>query len=254
MEHCFWLTHPADPVPPNADRVYLGDEICPLTLEPAFLLGVNSLLARGIAVTVVTPLLRQQNLPGFAALLGGLCQPVEIAVNDIGGLLLLRHSSHTPVLGRLFSRQHTDPAIAGFCTPQSPRTVWHGDGITRLTHIQPPSALWRHWQTPWIFSDAALALYRQHSSQPPRIEIDAVTQGFPANAPNADVTVHLSETLAAVCACNKNCSRCPTAAVPAGQTRAGVPLYRRRASLFYCLADGAVPPYVNRIVRRTAAP
>lgn len=247
MEHCTWLHSHRDP-PGEGGRVYLGDEGCPRFLAgETFAAAANRLLGKGRAVTLVTPILTPRWVAPFERLLRAVTVPVEIVCNDAGALTLTGQTKHTAVVGRLLSRQCTDPAVAGFRKSVPDRAVAAWDGPALLRHQPPPDSLWERWQTPPVFSPGTLAAYRAAVGGPLRVEVDLPPQGLPDTGPDCAVTVHVSETLVAVRACG-DCETCPAEAVSMGKTRAGVEILRRRNTIFYRGQIPDIPVWCDRVV------
>jgi hypothetical protein len=103
---------------PSIDRIYVGDEFCPIRLP-----GLKELerfcrfaKEKKVGLTLLTPVLTDAGLNQYAELFGCLengCPDAEVVVNDIGVLLFLRerHPGFRFSMGRLFNKGFKDPRL-----------------------------------------------------------------------------------------------------------------------------------------------
>lgn len=249
IEICHWWREDA-PLPPTG-RLYIGHEGCGRIWTDTLPRQVTHLWSLERRFSVVVPFLTPDIEAVFPAFLGQLPPDTEVVVNDVGAFLLTVEAGFVPVLGRLLSRQHTDPAIASFQTPLASRMVQTSEGAALLTHTPPPESLWTQWQTPPIFSKDALATFQRFAPGASfRMEIDCPPHGLPAKGPATPVTLHCGEAIVSVLPCREtDCDGCSPALRQAGQTRTGTPLVRRRNLYGYPTeSPPSLPAYIDRIV------
>jgi hypothetical protein len=259
VERCLWLEPfgAADNLFTEAwDRVYIGDEGCGRFLSsPDFRARLRLLLASGVPVGIIAPVLTPDTEPLFKALLDELAEPLEVVVNDVGAYRMVGNSIHSRVLGRLLARQNTDPAIVQFLQPQAERQVLVEGEPALLRYAPPPDTLMRHFRTTPLFSDVAAAGPTARGDAPVRtaapaaatagataggdghartkVMLDFPPHGLPDTIPpQFSVLLSQDEVLVALLPC-KDCATCPQTETKIGETRARVPLYRRRTTCYY---------------------
>lgn len=249
IEICHWWR---EGVPlPATGRLYIGHEGCQRMLQGEIPRQAAHLSSLGRRFSVVVPFLTPTIEAAFPAFLGQLSPDAEVIVNDAGAFLLAAEAGFAPVLGRLLSRQHTDPAIATFQTPAPSRAVQTAEGPVLLTHSPPPMSLWTQWQTPPIFAEGMLAAFHRFvPGMPLRVEVDCPPHGLPEEGPGLPVTLHCGEAILSVLPCRPaDCEDCFPAPRQAGHTRTGTPLVRWRNLYGYRTElPPILPAYIDRIV------
>lgn len=249
VEICHWWREDT-PLPPTG-RLYIGHEGCGRILSEELIQRAAYLSSLGRRCSVVIPFLTPDIEAAFPVFLRQLPPEAEVIVNDAGAFLLAAEAGVVPVVGRLLSRQHTDPAIATFQTPTVSRVVHSQAGPALLTHTPPPTSLWTQWQTPPIFSEGVLDAFRRFAPGISlRVEIDCPPHGLPESGPSVPVTLHCGEAILSILPCRAaDCEGCSPALQQAGHTRTGMPLVRRRNLFGYRTEQPPVlPAYVDRIV------
>lgn len=249
VEICHWWREDT-PLPPTG-RLYIGHEGCGRLLQEELSRQAAYLSSLERRFSVVVPFLTPDIEATFPAFLRQLPLEAEVVVNDVGAFLLAAEAGFVPVLGRLLSRQHTDPAIASFQIPLASRVVQTPEGAALLTHTPPPESLWTQWQTPSIFSEGTLDAFRRLvPGMPLRMEIDHPPHGLPEKGPSTPVTLHCGEAILSVLPCHQSdCENCSPCLRQAGQTRTGMPLVRRRNLYGYRTEQPSIlPAYIDRVV------
>lgn len=249
IEICYWWREDS-PLPPNG-RLYIGHEGCRRMLPDVLLQQAMHLLSLGRRFSLVIPFLTPAIEADFPTFLRQLPPETEVVANDAGAFLLAVEAGFTPALGRLLSRQHTDPAIATFQTSTASRVVQTQNGPALLAHTPPPESLWTQWQTPPVFSAGTLEVFRRFvPGVPLRVEIDCPPHGLPEKGPMTPVTLHCGEAILSATPCHAaDCVACSPALRQAGYTRTGTQVLRRRNLYGYRTEQPeALPAYVDRIV------
>jgi hypothetical protein len=212
---------------------YIGDEVCGKFMLSGELLDALTMAAdKGDSPVFVAPFLTTETEEGFASLLDKLQCSVAVAVNDLGALSLVLESKHAPVIGRLLTRQNTDPAIFGFMTPQRDRAVYDRGMPALLKYAPPPEALMNHFRDISLFCGALFELFP--ALKPPvRVMLDKPPHGLPKSVPDEFMPVYRNDdVLVSVLPCS-DCESCPREEVFLGKTRAGVDLFRKRGVCYY---------------------
>ncbi|MDR1664043.1 MAG: hypothetical protein LBR83_03865 [Clostridiales bacterium] len=216
------------------EGLLVGEEACGLFLSSEiFISRVNALLKSGKKVGVITPYLTPEREDALAKMLESL-RPAEIVVNDVGALWLVRQSKHTPVIGRLLTRQQTDPVILSFYQPQPSRVVLRESECVRLEHAPPPASLTGRLTGSPVFSAASVFLSGYETMTvmmdwPPQGMMDKIPREF-------SVLWSIDEVLVAVLPC-QGCEACPERETYIGMTRARIPVYRKRNVCYFKPAE-----------------
>jgi len=261
MERCLWIspgeTATTDRVEKH-ERVFIGDEACGRFLSSADLLdAVNAHTHDGRRMGIIFPYLDPEREIDFVTMLGRLNRQTEIVVNDVGAFRLVKKSNHIPILGRLLTRQCTDPAIASFFGfPSDDRIAQDGAEIMRLKHKPPPPELSERFAGSPVFSKEAAALFLSGYSHM-TVMLDLLPHGMPREIPeNYSVMLNTDNILVSVMPC-RSCNSCPQKEVLLGTVRGKTKIYRKRNTIYYKRADVSnaedagnveTPKYVTRLI------
>ena len=155
-----------------------------------------------------------------------------MAVNDFGAFTLVRKSRHIPIIGRLLTGQNTDPSIWGFTQGQPERRVINQGIAAVLKHRPPAEQLMRHFRSLPIFcGDTAEKLAGRSSLL--TVIADLPPHGLPDSIPECfTIMANLDTILISMFPC-RDCQTCPQTETEIGETRAGVPIYRKRSTCYY---------------------
>ena len=240
-EHNIWLddeTEPgSDALNGAFDGILIGDEACGRSLSSATLLSrLDTIRRSGKKVGLITPYLTPDLERSFMQLLHELVHPTTIVVNDVGALRLVRNSIHIPVIGRLLMRQHSDPVIRSFYRSHPRRIVYHGTERAELEYERPSDSLNSLFTGSAVFSEKTAALLRAEDDVM-TVMMDMLPHGIPKRIPlHYRAMLHTGSVLVSVLPC-QSCEECPEHEVLLGSTRANVPIYRKRNTCYYKLAE-----------------
>jgi hypothetical protein len=269
MENATWLDwDDLDEVRLPPGRVYLGCETCegmlPDIQRMAACLG--AVVASGRQVSLVTPLVTDAGLDRITALLDAFAsaaRPLEVVCNDWGVLEAVRQYDYcTPVIGRLLSRQSTDPRWASISAgkeqKQFEKEVLHLDGtVAHLTYRPPSEALLRHLRRPAVMDRSVLDFLSTLGVN--RFEVSNPLQGLELDVPDGwHVSLHLPRVIVAVQRCpdagSASCgAACIRTARRVDDPAFPVPLYMSPCEVFYQNEDltGIMTDRgIDRIVRQ----
>jgi len=235
-------------------NAFLGSEGCGIFMESGSLSDdVKYLRKNGVSVGLIIPFLTPEREKNFKRLLAGLEKKTEVAVNDMGAFCLVEKSGHTPIIGRLLTKQQTDPAICRFYIRQPERKVLSDSAKAFLRHIPPSERLERYFRDIPVFSNAASEVFLQNRNCIAVI-LDMPAHGLPETVPKGfEIILHKSSVITAVLPCVK-CSDCPMEETYIGTTRSGVPIYRKRNICYYKPPDrfseteSEISDYINKIL------
>jgi len=233
------------------DGIFIGNEVCGEFLSPTglddFIDELNFYGAAGHNVGIIAPYLTPEREINFIALLKKLSRPTEIAANDVGAFRLIEKSGHIPVLGRLLTKQNTDPAIISFYQKQPDRIVYDVIEPVRLIHADPPKELTEHFKGSPVFSKEAANLFLGGREEI-TVMMDMPPHGIPDEIPERyRVMLNIDDILVSVLPC-RSCENCPKKEIFLGKTRADVAIYRKRNLCYYKLSDA---PVLNENSSRT---
>jgi len=241
MTQCFWV----DPseittkqLPANG-KIFVGDEGCGKFLsDEIFNDKFLTLIDNNNDIGLIAPFLTTKTELAFAALLAKINTPIDVIVNDFGALRLVQKSRHHAIIGRVMTRQSTDPAIFGF-TQDQPEIVVFVNGVSAvLKHKPPPESLMKHFRSSPVFSIPHLG--------ETQVMLDLPPHGLPETVPeNFTVMVNTKNVLIAMLPCD-DCVNCPQSETLIGKTRSDVPIYRKRNTCYYknkCLNEFELSGY-----------
>jgi hypothetical protein len=241
-------------LPDKFDRIFFGDEGCDLFLyDSEFQERINHFLLSGTPIGLIAPFLTPESEQPFRNLLGNLRLPIEVVVNDIGAYKIARESLHKPILGRLLSRQASDPEIIRFCKPQPDRIVYYDRTPARLRYSPPHTTLMERFRDSPLFSDEAAEVFLGDYPEM-QVMCDMLPHGIPDSLPpKYSIMLHLEEVLVSMLPCQHNCRDCPQKEVKIGETRSRNPIYRKRNTCYYKFSEingslelDAFPPSITR--------
>jgi hypothetical protein len=186
----------------------------------------------GKSVGLVIPCLTPERELDFAKILEGLDEKTEIVVNDMGAFCLAENAGHIPIIGRLMTKQHTDPAISGFTQKQPDRKILYDGEKALLKYAPPPKSQSERFSDIAIFSKSASEIFLKNRRSITVI-LDMALHGLPKEVPDGfEVMLNTGDILVSVFPC-AGCGSCPKKETFIGQTRANVPLYRRGSVCYY---------------------
>ncbi|MCL2813437.1 MAG: hypothetical protein FWD23_02435 [Oscillospiraceae bacterium] len=249
-----WIDKVAKAADTDIKNVFFGSEGCGIFMESGSLYeDIEYLRKRNISVGFVIPFLMPEREKNFKKLLMKLKDKTEIVVNDMGAFRLVEESGHTPIIGRLLTKQQTDPAIRKFYRNQPERKVLVSGGKALLRYASPPETLEKNFRGIPIFSNAASDVFLKNRNCISVI-LDVPMHGLPEKVPDAfEIILHKSNVMVAVLPC-LNCADCPDKDIYIGILRSGVSIYRRGNICCYKLSDRrleaeiAIPDYINKIL------
>ena len=253
METATWLDWEeaaAERIPQG--RIYLGCESCENMLPGSILMStcINHLHADKREITLVTPLVTAQGLGKITGLLDALVKvgrSLEVVCNDWGVFeCILRYEFCTPVIGRLLSRQSTDPRYLSITDSRVQsnfeKNVLHSDGTeARLTYRPPTQALLRHLRRPAIMNRELLQFLSTLGVN--RFEISNLLQGVELIVPDDwHVSLHVPKVIVALKRCRvgslDSCgSSCDKSGMEFNDPGFPVPLFISPCEVFYQNAD-----------------
>jgi len=254
MERCLWIS-PGETVKTDGfDRVFLGDEACGLFLSSADITDeVNALTYTGQRAGIISPYLTPEREADFLSMLGRLDCQTEIVVNDAGAYRLVKKSGHTPVLGRLLTRQNADPAIATFSQFQTDRIVLVAAEAVLLKHKPPPRELSERFCGTPVFSVETAALFLSDYRKM-TIMLDLLPHGMPGKTPeNYYAMLNTENILISIMPC-RSCNDCPQKETLLGTVRGVIKVYRKRNTIYYKYSETpnaenvGIPTYVTRLI------
>lgn len=236
------------------ERVFVGDEACGRFLSSSdFIDEINVHAETGQHIGIISPYLTPEMEKDFITMLGSLNSQTEIVVNDVGAFRLVRKSKHNPILGRLLTRQNTDPAIASFSRFQSDRIILEGAEKILLKHKAPPPELSERFTVSPVFSKEAAALFLSGYSRM-TVMLDRLPHGMPHEIPeNYSVMLNMENILISVMPC-RSCYNCPQKEVLLGTVREKIKIYRKRNTIYYKYSEISntgnteIPAYVTQLI------
>lgn len=262
------------PITTSADRIYFGHETCQYLLPSPQKARdlVNYYQGQGKEITLVTPFLTEKGLSNTSRLIDGLItrhDRLEIVCSDIGLLhYLSRNRIGVPVIGRLLTKQRTDPRLNRMLSDsyieQSFGKVRHMDGTLCELKFQPPSNEFIR-----LIQNVPLARSKilQHftSKGIHRCEISNTPQGIILNeVSTVSFSLHVSDIpLAVIRQCpgkgedyekRSTCPKCTPAPIPYICPTFPTKVYRRENGLFYLntqLPDNLNDLPIDRIIYRS---
>jgi hypothetical protein len=209
--------------------------------------GIERAWCSGADVTLVWPVASEAGLAALDALLDHLPEPrtgFEVVCNDWGAFeTVLARPQVTPVLGRLLSRQCTDPRFV-WITDHDYQTrfemqVPHISGASVAVRYQPPSAaVLHHLRTPIVANPNVLSFFA--GLRVTRFEISNLLQGVEFVAPEPwRVTLHTPTVIVALRRCpaaeEGRCGApCRDAATCVDSPAFPIALYMTSDAVFYC--------------------
>ncbi len=242
--------------PPDTDRnhIFIGDEGCGRFMESGTLSDyMKNMHKKGIPVGIITPFLMPEREKRLISFLEQLEKQTEVVVNDIGSFCLVKGSGHTPIIGRLLTKQKTDPSIHQFYHQQPERKILVNGEKGFLRYAPPSETLSKYFRDIPIFSEMALEVLLKDRDRI-MVMLDMPPHGMPETVPGGvEVMLSGKNVLVSMLPC-VNCAACPQEETYIGTNRSGIPIYRKRNTCYYKQTGMAgkfqnnLPHYVSRIL------
>ncbi|MEN6390803.1 MAG: hypothetical protein ABFD04_10335 [Syntrophomonas sp.] len=216
MDYAYWIDwqNTRCEILPKA-RIYLGEECCEKRLPPPkkVMYWANRLHDQGNTLTFITPFVSDAGLIQVNNILDALSSiydSYEVVCNDWGVFsLVIGRPSCIPLIGRLLSRQDTDPRLAQILDrpfqESLERDVWHVDGTPVRLKYKPPSEEYKtHLRTPSIINNRVLSYLSKTGSH--RLELNNPLQGLKLELIDGwKATIYIPDVIVSI---KRHCSTC----------------------------------------------